>query len=122
MTLELAIKCAHLNPIEGRGKNSISRMAAVLTYDNYYTFIGYNQYKTHPLQARYGYNKDAIYLHAEIDAIRQAVAYLQDDNLCRYSMYVARILANGTTALAKPCSGCTKAIKEFNIKYLEWTR
>ena len=128
MTLELAVKYALDNPIRPIGRNSISRFASVLS-DGRNTFVGFNRYKTHPLQKKFGCNSQSIYVHSEIDAIINAIRELkihrykaQNENLFDdYSMYVARVLGNGTPASAKPCIGCQRALIHFGIKNIEWT-
>jgi tRNA(Arg) A34 adenosine deaminase TadA len=130
MSLELAVRHALQNPIKSRGRTSISRFATVLT-NGYNTFIGLNSYKSHPLQARFAIKTgfpEKIHIHSEIAAIaqvaRQALipnwAKLNPD-LSDYRMYIARVLADGSPALARPCPGCMAAITEFGIKHVEWT-
>lgn len=127
--LDLAIKSACKNPVKSRGRNSISRFAAVLT-DGRNLFVGLNSYRTHPLQAKFGTNSKCIHIHAELDAIIQAIRchgrqlgkhYSDVTNLSGYSMFVARVLGNGTPGIALPCVGCQRAIQTFNIKHIEWT-
>ncbi len=128
MTLQLAIKSALDNPIKARGHQSISRFSAVLT-DGYRTFIGLNSYKTCPFQARFAADEHKIHIHAEIAAIKKAFSAVYSSSnlygdfkpLRNYKMYVARLLADGTPALAKPCMGCMGAIETFGIKHLEYT-
>lgn len=129
--IEFAIKQARLNPIKPTGRNSISRFAAILS-NGKQTFIGFNQYKTHPLQAKFGINDESIYLHAELNAIIKAinwrarqkgVSYGKKEicDLSDYQMVIARVLRNGNPGCAKPCSGCFEAIKHFNISKIEWS-
>lgn len=95
-------------------------MACVLT-DGHNTVVGQNKRKTHPLQLRFNkHNPKAICLHAEMDAIRQAIK-LSGSDLSGYKMYVARVHRNDELACAKPCQGCQSAIVAFNIKSVEWT-
>ena len=78
------------------------------------------------MQARYGKNQDAIFLHSEIDAIKNAIRNISLDQLTRSTLYVAR-LKRDTDAkthiqgLACPCDGCAKAIAAFNIKRVVYT-
>lgn len=76
-------------------------------------YYGYNQKKTHPLQKKFSKNPWAIYLHAEIDAIRQA--YKVGGNISDSTLYVARTLIDNTPANACPCNGCQQAINHFGI-------
>lgn len=127
MSLDLAVKHALKNPIKRKGRSSISRMAAVLTVDNC-TYVGYNSYKSHPLQARFGENEHKIYIHAEIAAIVKACReydgyyHIADFKDMDAKLYVARVLHDGTPALAKPCPGCLAAIAEFGINHVEYTK
>src|SRR5258708_34318179 len=65
--------------------------------------IGWNSYRTHPSQARYGRNEFSIYLHAEIAAMVRAK--WQAD-----ALIVVRIMADGTLGNSKPCSGWERAL------------
>lgn len=78
---------------------------------------GINQRKSHPLQAKFSNHPESIYLHAEIAALVDA----RSENLTGATMYVARVLKDGTPALAKPCKGCQKALISFGLKDVIWT-
>ena len=94
-------------------------MAAVLTDGDRY-FFGLNSRETHPLQQEFGHHEQSICLHAEVAAIVKATrAGLRD--LSSFHLYVARVYADGTTGLAKPCPGCERAIVAFKIKEVQWT-
>ena len=112
--LPQAIALAQLNPI-----NKLPKLCAILATRDGHIFLGYNRYKTHPLQARFGKNDRAIYLHAEIDAIVQAARGRSDIRGGR--MWVARVLRDGQPALARPCAGCMRALIHFGIEEVEWT-
>ena len=75
---------------------------------------GFNSNKSHPLQAKHGRNAKAIFLHAEIDAIRRALSTQPRLDFSRTTMYVVRI-SSGGLRLAKPCSGCLGAISAFGL-------
>lgn len=112
--LEHAVGAALSNPVEG-----LPRMAAILVTRSGNAYTGYNSRKTHPLAKRFGRNDQAICIHAEIDAIRRAVA--AGDDLRGSRMWVARVFRDGRPALAKPCIGCQRAIVSFGIVEVEWT-
>lgn len=121
--LRQAIKYALTNPIQPRGRTSISRCAAVLTNRDR-TFVGFNMYRSHPLQARFQKKvgePEKIYIHAETHAIIQALRTRVWPNLSDMTMYVARVLRDGTPANAKPCPGCVSALAEFGVKEVYWT-
>lgn len=127
--LDKAISYARENPILPVGRNSISRFSSVLA-DGRIEIIGNNSYKTHTLQAKFGINSKAIHLHSEIDAIIKAARWLAKRDGSRYdsitdlsdfSISVARVLKDGTPAMARPCSGCMRALLYYGIKEIEWT-
>jgi tRNA(Arg) A34 adenosine deaminase TadA len=99
-----------------------ARIAAALLYKNEIVAIGSNRRKTHPFQALYGRNKDSIYLHAEIDCIKNSLKHIEATQLAKCSLYVCRVKFDGPMhrrmvyGLAKPCQGCTRAIVNFDIK------
>ncbi len=102
-----------------RPYSKLNRMAALLvTKDKEYHF-GLNSKKTHPLAKKFSNNGKTICLHAEIDAIRNCIR--AGSNPAGGSLYVARVLKDGTPALARPCSGCARAIVAFDIKECYWT-
>lgn len=88
---------------------------------------GFNQMKSHPFQARFGRNCDSIFLHAEIDAIKNALKTVDTDDLAKSTLYVARskrvspLTKQRVGGLAKPCAGCARAIATFNIKRTVWS-
>ena len=94
------------------------RISACIVHKGEIISYGFNQRKTHPVQAKF--NKDTnrfkIHLHAEIDAILKASRYSPNLDLSKCSIYIVRILRNNKIALAKPCIGCQKAIKHYSIK------
>lgn len=81
---------------------------------------GENSYcKTHPLQGQLAIkaNKpDAIYLHAEI----QALVRLKDWTKA-HKIVVQRFDVHGNPVNAKPCKICQMAIEHAGIKYIEHT-
>ena len=99
-----------------------ARLAACIVYKNDILSFGVNEQKTHPLQAKYGSNKNAIYLHAEISAIKNALRQISLEELETCSLYVARVKYsdNKRTArqfgLARPCPGCESCINAFGIR------
>lgn len=118
MSLRLAIKIARSNPIKQRGRNSISRFGAVLTNGRTF-YYGYNSYKSHPLAKKFSGKEETICIHAELDAILAWINEMED--LDKYTMYVARVLKDGSPAIAKPCRACQKALIHFGVGNCEWT-
>jgi len=97
------------------------KMSAMLVHKGVPVALGKNQLKSHPLQAKFSMNEHSIFLHAEIDAIAKALKQLNHKELSECTLYVCRVLKDGTRAIAKPCPGCQRAIKHFGIKYVAWT-
>lgn len=99
-----------------------ARLAAGLVYKNEFISFGFNKIKSHPFQKRFGKNPMAIYLHAEIDCIRNATKQTSNDIISKSTLYVSRMKfedstrTNMTQGLACPCQGCQKAIVAFDIK------
>jgi tRNA(Arg) A34 adenosine deaminase TadA len=101
------------------------KISAAIVIKNEIISIGTNKMKSHPLQAKFGRNYQAIYIHAEIDAIAKALRRLDARRLTSATLYVARIKVDNTGkamwGLARPCSGCAGAIESFGIKQVIWT-
>lgn len=103
-----------------------ARIVALLVYKNNIAW-GQNQSKSHPFQAQYGKNTEAIYLHAEVDAIKNMLRHMDPDEMRRCTLYVARAKWDGGDKKnmiygeAKPCSGCQSAITAFQIKKVVYT-
>lgn len=97
-------------------------MAAAIVFRNEIISIGINSNKSHPFQAKYGRNSDSIYLHAEIDAIKNALKCISVDQLTKTTLYICRVKYTDSKksgqiwGLSRPCEGCIRAITTFNIK------
>jgi len=76
--------------------------------------------KSHPFQKTYAKHKEAIYIHAEVDAIKNALNQRIDlDIISRSTLYICRqkiIDKKWTPGIARPCSGCQRCIAAFDIK------
>lgn len=99
-----------------------ARMASCIVYKNDVIAFGINEMKSHPFQAKFGKNSEAVFLHAETSAIKNALKYVSVELLEKCTLYVCRIkhydfnknkLVFGT---AKPCCGCLRCINTFNLK------
>jgi len=96
-----------------------TRMAACVVYKNRVISFGLNRLKSHPFQQKFSKNSDSIYLHAETDAIKNALRFVDVDDLKKSTLYICRIKKiskKDCWGLSKPCSGCQKAISTFGIK------
>lgn len=92
-----------------------TRIGAVLVYKNRIIGSGNNRYKSHPLALKWGKNSQSIFIHAELDAILNAVRENNDINWKKTTLYVCRITKAGIRAMTKPCQGCSAAIAHFGI-------
>lgn len=104
-----------------------AQISAGIVYKNEFISFGSNQLKTHPFQQKFSKHEDAIYLHAETDAIKNALKVLTQDQLARSTLYVCRLkqVSSEDTkkvwGLAKPCLGCQRAISTFGIRNVYFT-
>jgi tRNA(Arg) A34 adenosine deaminase TadA len=110
-----------LDPVFGQ------RMAACLVYKNEIIAIGTNKYKTHPIAKRFQKHEEALFLHAEVDCIKNALRVVDVDFLTKCTMYVLRVKRPEDNhkkfvhGLAKPCSGCEMAVTTFGVKTVYFT-
>ena len=113
-------KIAAANPSDIKFAAAIVRNSRIIS-------VGMNSMKSHPMQARFAKNKDAIFLHAEIAAIKNALRELNVDDLEKTDLYICRIKKpkpkskSWVWGLAKPCEGCQRAITEFGIRRTVYT-
>jgi tRNA(Arg) A34 adenosine deaminase TadA len=112
--------------------NSIPRagraqIAACIVHKNTVAAYGFNQMKSHPFQARFGRNSDSIFLHAETDAIKNALKVMTVDDLAKSTLYVYRVkkpypkAKHNIAGMSKPCVGCARAISTFGIRRVVWS-
>ena len=108
-------------------KTARAKIVAAIVKNNKVISYGFNQNKTHTLQARYTRRYQAVYIHAEIDAIKNALRKIPVEDFVKCDLYVARsryvagekkVLISG---LAKPCLGCQKAIVAFGFRNVFYT-
>lgn len=89
--------------------------------------FGLNQNKSHPFQAKFAKNRHAIFLHAETDAIKNVLKFVEVNRMHTCSLYIVRIKWTDTyktslvQGLAKPCEGCQRAIATFGISEVYYT-
>ena len=120
--IEQLVRLARDTPRVGR-----ARLASCMVHKGAVVAWGFNSMKSHPLAQRFGKNADAIFLHSEVDCIRNAVKVLEPRELVRSTLYTARVKQVSSVdrrlihGLARPCTGCAKAIAAFNIGRAVWT-
>lgn len=99
-----------------------ARIVACIVYKKRIVSFGNNSYKTDPFHDDFKRREGSIYLHAETSAIKKALNIIGEDALKKSTLYVCRVKYNDHTrskfihGLAKPCSGCQKAIDKYKIK------
>lgn len=89
------------------------RIVAAVVHKGKIVAIGKNQNKTHPAAAFYSKHKEAIYLHAEVDAINKAKKKL--GSLSNTQLYVMRMKHDGLLGNSLPCQGCSRCISDSGI-------
>ena len=108
-------------------RNRQFKFGAGIVYRGNLIATGVNSYKTHPMMVQWGQNEDSICLHAEIDAIKNALRLITPSQLSRCDMYIVRVKRPYTTAqtwvhgLAKPCVGCMRALLNFGLEKVYFT-
>lgn len=119
--LHTLAKVAAANPAQRE------KLAAAVVYRNKIVSIGMNSMKSHPLAAKYGKNEHAIFLHAEVAAIKNALREIDVDDFTKCDIYITRVKKEApftkkyVWGLAKPCAGCERAIAEFGFKRVIYT-
>ena len=104
-----------------------SRIAACVVYRSKVVAYGYNHKKSHPFQAKFCKNKDAVFFHAEVHAIKNALRIIDIDDLSKCDLYIVRAKRENSsqktwvTGLAIPCSGCQKCIEDFDLKDVHYS-
>ena len=72
-----------------------------------------------------GYNKDSIEninrvnkwtIHAEVDAIKNALRNISKENLKQSILVVVRVMKDGETSMSAPCKCCKSFIEKCGIK------
>ena len=119
--LHTLAKVAAANP------NDREKFAAAVVYRNRIISIGMNSMKSHPMAAKYGKNEHAIFLHAEVAAIKNALREINVDDFSKCDIYITRVKKEKPFSnkfiwgLSKPCRGCERAIAEFGLKRTIYT-
>lgn len=114
-------KVAAANPSDN------AKVAAAIVRNNKIVAIGINSMKSHPMAARFSKNEQAIFLHAEVAAIKNALREIEVTDLEKMEMYICRVKKpkpfskRWVWGLAKPCIGCQRAIAEFGLKRVVYT-
>lgn len=107
----------------GRDHECVSRarIVSAIVIKNKIVSFGFNQYKTHPLQNKFKKNPHAVYLHAEVDAIKNACKAVGVDELQKATLYITRVKFDQerktpSLGYVAPCEGCMRCIVNFGVK------
>jgi len=104
-----------------------AKHAASIVIRNEIISIGENSGKTHPLQKRFSKNGEAIFKHAEVDCIINALRHVEPEDLEKATLYVYRVKKltkdhkYWSDGLSEPCPGCKQAIDHFKIKKIVYS-
>lgn len=96
------------------------RIGAVVVNGNYLISTGWNQKKSHPMQAKYNVLRNlecSNYIHAEIHSLVRSGR----EDVTGATIYVYREDRTGEVANCKPCAACTKAISDAGIRRVYYT-
>lgn len=100
------------------------KIGAIAVYKHRIISSGCNQTKTHPLQKRvnkHRFNDDTMHSqHAEINCLSQLIGR-RDIDFKDVSLYIGRILADGSLGTCRPCPGCMALIRELGIRHIYFT-
>lgn len=99
------------------------RLASCIVLKGKIISFGNNKMKSHPMQAKFGKNPQSIFLHSEIDAIKNALRHIDVDDLRKSSLYTTRVkvkVGAYEVGNSKPCEGCMRAIATFGIKHVHY--
>jgi deoxycytidylate deaminase len=109
--------------IDNNGVRKRFKLAAAIAQSKNIISIGMNELRTHPLQGKFKKNNDALFLHAEIAAIANALNHVDKEELRNSTLYVHRVKRKSSMnhkdwidGIAMPCEGCMSAIVSFGIK------
>jgi len=104
-----------------------AKISAAIVYKGRIISIGTNSTKTSPFQKMFSHHGEAIHLHAETSAIKNALRNIDESDLSKCSIFVCRVKKinnhsnNWIWGISKPCKGCQRAIATFNIKNVYYT-
>ena len=101
-------------------------LGAVIAFGSRVVAVGYNSTKTNPIQKFYkternfeSDTKNNGMVHAEMACLIQTKNL--DVDWSKASIYIYREHKDGSTALAKPCAACQKALQARGIKNIFYT-
>ena len=96
------------------------RLGAVIIQNGRVLGKGFSQYRNSPINVSDAHVKMCS-VHAEADALRDAIGYFQQWPLKKATIYVARLNKANLLVLAKPCDRCTSLLLANGVKCMIWT-
>lgn len=101
-----------------------AKVVAALIYKGKVISYGFNQYRTSWVQRRFKKNPESHYLHAEADAVKNAMKVVDNDTISKSTLVVVRAKKNAGKNVfgnAKPCVGCQSCIEWIGINKVYYT-
>ena len=104
-----------------------ARIAAAVVRKGKIISYGFNHKKSHPFQAKFCKNNHAVFFHAEVHAIKNALTAVDVNDLSKCELYIVRAKRDKTnkkwiSGMSKPCSGCQKCIDLFDLKSVYYSK
>ena len=104
-----------------------ARIAAAVVRKGKVISYGFNHKKSHPFQAKFCKNNHAVFFHAEVHAIKNALKSIDVEDLSKCELYIVRAKRDKAnrkwiTGMSKPCSGCKKCIDLFDLKSVYYSK
>ena len=104
-----------------------ARIAAAVVHRGKIISYGFNHKKSHPFQAKFCKNNHAVFFHAEVHAIKNALIAVDVNDLSKCELYIVRAKRDKTnkkwiSGMSKPCSGCQKCIDLFDLKSVYYSK
>ena len=92
-----------------------ARLASAIVFKNQVVSYGVNQNKSHPFHSRFSDHDDAIFLHAETDAIKNALKRIEEEDLIKAIHYLENELEHtiNTTAAGQ---GIPEGVPSANLE------
>lgn len=95
------------------------KMGAIITKGGRILSSGHNKRRGYTKYYTRGAWKDS--LHAERDAIIKLLSKGRADQLVGSTIYVTRLMADGSLGMSKPCALCEELIRKVGIKKVVYT-
>lgn len=94
---------------------------AILVHRNKIIAVGYNSFDSYKIQRKFKKTPYSFYTHAELHCLKNALKRNLLHIIQKCTMYISRVSGGNRVGLAKPCSGCQKALNYYGIKKVVYT-